>query len=104
NSYDSGGQVRQAVGQKDGNTYHYLDSLQYDKFEQRAYIVASNGVRTLYQYNADNRRLHNLQAGRGQGQGNQIQNLIYSYDNVGNILSLHNDVPVPPPSQYGGPV
>ncbi len=37
-------------------------------------------------------------------QGNTLfQNLAYSYDKVGNILGLANNVAVPPPNVYGGP-
>ena len=37
-------------------------------------------------------------------QGNTIfQNLNYSYDKVGNILGLANNVAVPPPNVFGGP-
>ncbi|HEX6287738.1 MAG TPA: SpvB/TcaC N-terminal domain-containing protein [Herpetosiphonaceae bacterium] len=99
-AYDSGGLVRQAVGQKAQYTYSYLRRLEYDKFEQRAFMEAGNGIRTHYRYRADNRRLENLQAGKGEG--NRFQNLNYRYDNVGNILSLANDVPVPHPNTFGG--
>ena len=99
--YDAGGLVRQAVGQKDGYIYDYVKRLEYDKFEQRAFVEAGNNVRTRYTYRPDNRRLENLQAGKGNG--NLFQNLVYSYDNVGNVLSLANSVPVPPASQFGGP-
>jgi len=34
---------------------------------------------------------------------NGIQNLLYVYDRVGNILGLANSIPVPQPSQFGGP-
>jgi hypothetical protein len=32
-----------------------------------------------------------------------FQNLHYGYDKVGNILALHNNVAVPPPTTFGGP-
>ncbi len=99
--YDSGGQVRQATGEKGGYTYDYVKRLEYDKFEQRAFVEAGNNIRTRYTYQPDNLRLQSLQAGKGAG--NLFQNLTYKYDNVGNVLSLSNDVPVPPASQFGGP-
>src|SRR4029077_13023814 len=81
--------------------YHYLQKLFYDKFEQRAQVEQGNGVKTAYSYNAQTRRLSNLNAVR---QGNTIfQNLSYSYDKVGNILGLKNDVGVPVANDYGGP-
>jgi len=99
--YDSGGLVRAASGVKGSHTYQYVNRLEYDKFEQRAFIEAGNNVRTTYTYDAIDRRLNNLTSGKSGG--NPIQNLNYGYDNVGNILSLSNDVPVPPPSRDGGP-
>jgi len=81
--------------------YQYLQSLFYDKFEQRSVVTQGNGVKTVYTYDAQNRRLNNLNAVR---QGNTIfQNLSYSYDNVGNIRNLQNSVAVPPPNTFGGP-
>ncbi|HEY0736351.1 MAG TPA: SpvB/TcaC N-terminal domain-containing protein, partial [Herpetosiphonaceae bacterium] len=100
-SYDSGGLVREAVGKKAQYTYNYARRLEYDTFEQRAFMEAGNGIRTQYTYRPDNRRLQNLQAGKGAG--NRFQNLNYGYDNVGNVLTLANDVPVPHPNEFGGP-
>jgi RHS repeat-associated protein len=100
-TYDAGGQVKSASGVKSGRTYNYVSRMEYDKFEQRAFVQDGNGITTQYTYRPDNRRLSNLQA--GQGNGNLFQNLGYSYDAVGNITSLVNDVPVAPPSQFGGP-
>lgn len=60
-----------------------------------------NGVKTAYTYDAQTRRLANLNAVR---QGNNIfQNLQYSYDKVGNVRELQNQVAVPPPNVFGGP-
>ncbi|HET9495728.1 MAG TPA: SpvB/TcaC N-terminal domain-containing protein [Chloroflexia bacterium] len=99
--YDAGGQPRQATGQKGTRSYSYVDRMEYDKFEQLAFLKDSNGIESLYTYRPDNRRLANLEA--GQGDGNAFQDLSYVYDAVGNVLSLSNDVPVAPPSQFGGP-
>ncbi len=91
--------------------------ITYDKFEQRAYLEAGNQVRTAYSYNPQNRRLCGLVSGKGTpsagcrtvtatptSEPNAIQALAYQYDNVGNILGLQNQIPVPPPSSFGGPV
>jgi RHS repeat-associated protein len=99
--YDSGGLLRQATGQKGPNTYHYIRRLEYDKFEQRAFVEAGNGIQTQYAYDPLNRRLANLNAGL-EG-SNAFQNLHYTYDNVGNVVELRNDVPVPAPPVFGGP-
>jgi hypothetical protein len=58
-----------------------------------------NGTQTTYQYMADNRRLVNLQAGKG---GQLFQDLTYNYDSVGNILGQANRAKVTSPSQMGG--
>lgn len=100
-TYDAGGQVKSASGVKGGRTYNYVNRMEYDKFEQQAFVQDGNGIQTQFTYRPDNRRLSNLQA--GQGAGNLFQNLSYSYDPVGNVLNLANNVPVAPPSQFGGP-
>jgi RHS repeat-associated protein len=100
-AYDSGGMLREAVGQKLGFTYPYFNRIEYDKFEQRVFMETANGVRTSYTYRPDNRLLENLQSGL-MGE-NPFQNLVYRHDAVGNIVSLDNDVVTPPPPIYGGP-
>jgi YD repeat-containing protein len=116
-AYDSGGLVNFAQGQKSGFTYDYLRRLEYDKFEQRAFVEAGNNVRTRYRYDDRTRRLCGLTSDKGLGvtptcvtsvEGtlpvqNAIQNLLYVYDNVGNIKGMANSIPVPQPNEYGGP-
>ena len=52
NTYDSGGNlahvegVKQIQGQGQNHRYVYLNSLLYDKFEQRSQMTAGNGVKT----------------------------------------------------------
>jgi RHS repeat-associated protein len=99
--YDSGGMVSAASGVKGPHSYAYVNRLEYDKFEQRAFVEAGNGVRTIYTYRPDNRRLQSLVAAKPSGR--TFQNLQYSYDPVGNILGLQNQVDIPPASEYGGP-
>jgi RHS repeat-associated protein len=64
-------------------------------------VEQGNGVRTAYTYDAQTRRLNNLTAQKNTG--DQFQNLAYTYDKVGNITELANQVAVPPPNQFGGP-
>lgn len=45
----------------------------------------SNGLTTTYNYNSDDFRLNNIQTGT-------LQDLNYTYDKVGNITSIFNDV------------
>ena len=99
--YDAGGQLHQIGGEKAGASYLYLQRLEYDRFEQRAFLEMGNGVRTRYNYDPTNRRLANLQTGKS----NQalFQNLNYGYDNVGNVVQLENDIAMQAASDFGGP-
>jgi len=109
-TYDAGGNLASITGLEKaqggntgtgGVTTHYLQTLLYDKFEQRTYLKLGNGVETHYTYNAQNRRLTNLMSS-GQVAG-QFQNLNYGYDNVGNVMSLANKVAIPAANSMGGP-
>jgi RHS repeat-associated protein len=105
--YDSGGNINRIEGDspaKSGSGAEhtdYLQSLLYDQFEQRTLVKLGNGIETKYTYQADNRRLANLQS-TGNLAG-KFQNLAYKYDLVGNITSLANDVAIPPANSFGGP-
>jgi RHS repeat-associated protein len=99
--YDAGGNLATFAGDKKGEHTPYLQSLLYDKFEQRTYLKLGNGIETNYTYKDTNRRLINLMS-QGSVAG-KFQNLGYAYDNVGNILGLKNDTAIPAPSGMGGP-
>lgn len=96
-AYDAGGLVRAASGVKLGVTTPYVQRLEYDEFGQRAFLAVGNGAQTTYAYNPLDRRLARLTAG-------DFQDLHYSYDPVGNITALSNQVAIPRPSDFGGPV
>lgn len=96
-AYDSGGLVRAASGVKLGVTTPYVQRLEYDEFGQRAFLLVGNGAQTTYSYNPLDRRLARLAAG-------DFQDLHYSYDPVGNVTALSNQVAIPPASAFGGPV
>lgn len=98
-SYDSGGMVRAASGAKGNDSYHYVNRLEYDKFGQQAFVEDGNGVQTKYSYDPVMDRLSNQVAGpliapNGTNQGN-FENLNYSYDNIGNVTAVANNVTVP---------
>jgi RHS repeat-associated protein len=99
--YDSGGLVNQVTGVKGKNTYTYVSRLEYDKFDSKAFIDYGNGVTTTYAYNPLNRRLASLQS--APAGGSDFQNISYTYDNVGNLTALANNVAVEPNDQLGGP-
>ncbi|OQW92331.1 MAG: hypothetical protein BWK78_01985, partial [Thiotrichaceae bacterium IS1] len=81
NHYDSGGLLKQITGAKDNRDYEYVNRLEYDKFDQRAFVKFGNGVVSKYDYNPLNRRLANLNS-RTKGKENLFQDLVYDYDNV----------------------
>ncbi|HET8661435.1 MAG TPA: SpvB/TcaC N-terminal domain-containing protein [Micromonosporaceae bacterium] len=98
--YDSGGLPRTVVGAKQGFSYPYVQRMEYDKFRQRVFLLDGNGVKTNLAYRADNRRLASIATVKG---ARKYQNLLYGYDPLGNLTSLVNDIPVPPPNEFGGP-
>jgi RHS repeat-associated protein len=106
-SYDSGGMVRAANGVKGSDSYHYVNRVEYDKFGQQAFVEDGNGVQTKYTYDPTMDRLSNQVAGpllspNKQNLGN-FENLGYSYDNVGNVTAVANNIAVPPSPTLGGP-
>jgi RHS repeat-associated protein len=99
--YDSGGEVNQVTGTRGGNNYTYVSRLEYDKFNDRAYIDYGNDVRTAYSYDPLNRHLTGMQS--GPATGNLFQNTSYTYDPVGNMTAAANNIVVNPASHMGGP-
>jgi len=99
--YDTGGTVNRATGRKGAFDYTYLARLDYDKFGQRLMQDTGTGVRTTYTYDAADRTLATLQSRLPDGFA--FQNITYQYDDVGNVLSLFNNVPLPHGKPIGGP-
>ena len=95
--YDSGGLPNAVSGVKEGVTSDYVKRLEYDKFEQRVFLKAGNDIETTFDYDPADRRLVVLKAG-------DFQNLHYTYDHVGNVTELDNQVATPKPKDSGGPV
>jgi len=131
--YDAGGLVRSITGEEDGFitvlvgtdpvtglpiyeqqphlwTYKYLDDRQYDEFLRRRYDVLGNGVTTELTFDPNTQWLtHQVSVSPNRDTKNQgsayqeIQDLSYTYDSVGNPLSYRNDVPGPVPNLFTGP-
>ena len=103
-TYDSGGLLYHAEGTKRANRYVYVGKLWYDEFGQRTRIEYGNGVYTRYTYDDATRRLKNLYTMALDNKASRvIQNIDYTYDLVGNIMSTDNtSVPFPPGGTYGG--
>jgi len=99
--FDAGGLVQSVSGEQRGLRYPYLVHQGYDVFSDRARIVYGNGTETRFTYNPVSRFLDRLLT--HEGDGREIQDLRYSYNRVGSVVTLGNDVPLPKPSEHGGP-
>jgi len=86
--YDAGGLLTKVIGSGVGNTTEYVKNIEYDENGQRTKIEYGNGIITNYSYNDRNKRLVNL---RTVNNSKVYQNIIYEYDNVGNILKRSNE-------------
>ena len=87
-SYDHGGNLFRIEGYKPGiqSTTIYIDTVFYDRYEQRIYQRDGNGVRTHYVYDTYNRRLNKMD--NIIPLGTYLQDNTYTYDSVGNIVSI----------------
>ncbi|EPF26374.1 RHS repeat-associated core domain-containing protein [Treponema socranskii subsp. paredis ATCC 35535] len=89
NTYDAGGQVCSITGERDGKPYTYVADIRYDEYGQRVYIKYGNGVETNYTYDENMRWLSHI--GTENKYGTQYQNIVYSFDDVGNVLGYENN-------------
>ena len=96
--YDAGGRPASIVGQHGSTTRRYLDRLQYDEFGQRRLQATANGVQTLYTYDPMRRSTRQLTTIGAT----ELQDLVHTYDNVGNVLAADNQLPARVASPRGG--
>ncbi|WP_347904249.1 RHS repeat-associated core domain-containing protein [Pseudomonas purpurea] len=84
-----GGQLREVRLQlpKDPAPKTLVSEIQYNAHGQIERETAGNGVLTTLEYAAEDGRLSRLQAKRGN---DDLQNLHYEYDPVGNVLSIED--------------
>ncbi|MBK7880259.1 MAG: RHS repeat protein [Saprospiraceae bacterium] len=66
----------------------YIDSIGYDEFEQKVYCKYGNSTSQTYSYSTTLRRLSNLVS--KDHSGNNMYNLSYTFDKIGNVDSIHN--------------
>jgi len=69
----------------EGNTV-YVQNVDYNAASQMTRIEYGNGTYTNYEYNPNTLRLNRLQTENSASQS--IQNLLYFFDNVGNITDI----------------
>ena len=87
--YDAGGQVCSIKGKRGTQDYTYVADIRYDEYGQRIYIKYGNGVETNYTYDENMRWLKHI--GTENKYGTQYQNIVYSFDDVGNVEKYTND-------------
>ena len=97
-NYNNAGNLASMSGRKGTEYFQYINSITYNKFGQKTEIVYGNGTYTNYTY--DNlQRLRYLDTYTANNEA--MQNLIYDYDAVSNIISLSNSAN-PLPNGLGG--
>jgi RHS repeat-associated protein len=87
-TYDRGGFIKGVTGTHRNTGYTYVSDIGYDEFGQRLYIKYGNGTQTNYTYDPDRRWLENIVTKNSSGKC--FQNMAYTFDKVGNILSTVN--------------
>jgi RHS repeat-associated protein len=124
--YDSGGLIKNIVGEEDGFkfqqnkvgkpvliqvphtwSYEYLRDQQNDEFLHRRYQEVGNGATSEYSYDSNTQWLTRQQTlspnRKVKDPANvEIQDLEYTYDSVGNPLTCANNLPGPVPNLFGG--
>jgi RHS repeat-associated protein len=103
-TYDGGGLVSRAVGNRpatkhyDAATEVYVDALTYDEFGKRRSVRLGNGAATTWAYEPDTQRLHHVHT---DARGRLLQELTYTYDLVGNVKTMVNELGEPTGSRSG---
>jgi RHS repeat-associated protein len=87
--YDNGGKLIRMNGAKFGNEYNYINRIFYDKYDSRVHIDYGNSTYSDYSYDPLNRRLINLKSYNHSGL--KMQDIVYIYDGVGNIMHQFNN-------------
>ncbi len=88
-AYNNSGLLTAIDGLKGTDTYAYVDTISYDKYERRSGIVYGNGAYAQYEYDSLMHRMERLRS--WDSQDSLMQDLSYSYDDVGNIDSIANN-------------
>ena len=83
-SYNEAGQVDGVKG-----NFEYVKNIGYNKHAQRNHIEYGNGVVSDYTYSNTRRWLTELKTKNSVGE--HLQNISYTFDTIGNVLSYTND-------------
>jgi YD repeat-containing protein len=80
--YDDGNHLKRIPG--------YLDDITYNAKGQRQSIQYANSVRTEYSYDSQTFLLDTLKTTSKGGTDGDLQHLVYTYDNAGNIIAIED--------------
>ena len=86
-AYDNGGQLLSMEGNKNSTAYPYIDEILYDKFGSRISILYKNDIQTIYTYEPERRRLHELKS-TDLSIPEIIQHVAFTYDANDNIINV----------------
>ncbi len=86
-TYNRSGEVEKINSVHNGLNTTYIENIGYDEFGQRTYIRYENGIETKYTYDEDRRWLNNIET---KNAFNTLQEIDYTFDRTGNILSIIN--------------
>ena len=84
--YNLGGMLKSVIGDKNGDTYKYIEEIRYNPFEQKEAVFYGNGTRAYYKYDVL-LRLSHLHSVCADG---TMQDIDYDYDEVSNISKIVN--------------
>ena len=84
--YNRGGMLESVNGDKNGDTYKYIEEIRYNPFEQKESVHYGNGTVTDYSYDVL-LRLSHLRSVCADG---TMQDIDYDYDSVSNINFIEN--------------
>src|SRR6185437_5627211 len=97
-AYDAGGRVSGVSGNRNGTTTQYVTGIEYNELDQRLSISFGNRVTTEYFYYPDTKRLENVGSNSNALSPPLVfQKMTYTYDLVGNVTALDNDIDIPTP-------
>ena len=89
--YNEGGQLKKMTGVKGNQTFNYIRTLGYDKFESRSFLRYGDNTETKTTYDSRRRHLNRLQVVSPNINHTLLDNR-YTFDGVDNILTIKNHV------------
>jgi RHS repeat-associated protein len=97
-TYDAGGNLASVTGQGEGFTTPYVRGLRYDVFGNRTRAIYGNGVESRWDFDPLMVRLEGTETSLPTGE--QVQDLSYDYDAVGNPKTIESRLPPPSPGDH----